>query len=290
MASEEKVKQTMRIKIISMGDIEVGKSCLIKRFCEKRFVSKYMATIGIDYGVTKVYVDGQAVKVNIFDMAGHPLFYEVRNEFYRDAQGAILVYDVCSKSSFISLQNWLDEMRKEMGSKADADHVVVFICANKVAYNYMLGNVYLRGERFVLCIQSDLGSRQVDQLEGQLWAESKGFDYFETSAQTGDNVQEMFESLFKTVVERVESGETGRKLSNATFTGQQADAIRQLLNSTDNCERLGVPRHATKDQINKAYRRLAVLLHPDKNVAPGSEEAFKILVSARAALLKVTKN
>eukprot|EP00118_Oscarella_pearsei_P005404 m.24867 g.24867 ORF g.24867 m.24867 type:complete len:61 (+) comp28689_c0_seq3:43-225(+) len=51
--TDRRLKQTARIKIISLGDAEVGKSCLIKRFCEKRFVSKYMGTIGIDYGVTK---------------------------------------------------------------------------------------------------------------------------------------------------------------------------------------------------------------------------------------------
>ncbi|XP_062523343.1 dnaJ homolog subfamily C member 27-like, partial [Corticium candelabrum] len=131
MASEEKLRQVMRIKIISMGDAEVGKSCLIKKFCERKSVVSYIPTVGIDYGVTKTTVNGQLVKVNIFDMAGHPLFYEVRNEFYRDAQGAILVYDVSLRTSFHNLQNWLDEMRKEIGSQVDADSLVVFVCANK---------------------------------------------------------------------------------------------------------------------------------------------------------------
>ncbi|KAH9488932.1 hypothetical protein Btru_058769 [Bulinus truncatus] len=59
-----------------MGNAEVGKSCIIKRYCEKRFVNKYLTTIGIDYGVTKVSLKDRDIKVNIFDMAGHPLFYE----------------------------------------------------------------------------------------------------------------------------------------------------------------------------------------------------------------------
>ena len=126
--TEEERKNRLRIKIISMGAAECGKvqntsrsifflqiyplttlcllcsscvslqSCLIKRYCEKRFVSKYMSTLGIDFGVTKlesipphaVYtgcimvlisfrfkIDGATVNVNIFDLAGQPFFYEV---------------------------------------------------------------------------------------------------------------------------------------------------------------------------------------------------------------------
>jgi len=73
--------KTLRIKIISMGAAECGKSCVIKRYCEKRFVSKYMATLGIDFGVTRVRISNYDVKVNIFDMAGQPFFFEVRNPY-----------------------------------------------------------------------------------------------------------------------------------------------------------------------------------------------------------------
>ena len=55
-----------RIKIISMGSGGTGKSCIIKRFCEERFVSKYIATIGVDYGVKPVQVDGEDVRVNFW--------------------------------------------------------------------------------------------------------------------------------------------------------------------------------------------------------------------------------
>ena len=123
----------VRVKIISMGAPESGKSCIIKRYCEKRFVQRYLATIGIDYGVTRVSLKGRDVKVNIFDMAGHHIFYEVRNEFYKDSQGALLVYDVGSRASFESLDSWLEEMRSEMSGPQDMDNVVFCVCANKVS-------------------------------------------------------------------------------------------------------------------------------------------------------------
>ncbi|XP_041360854.1 dnaJ homolog subfamily C member 27-like [Gigantopelta aegis] len=259
-----KIKQPLRIKIISMGNAEVGKSCVIKRYCEKRFVHKYLATIGIDYGVTKVNVKDREVKVNIFDMAGHPIFYEVRNEFYRDTQGALLVFDVSDRSSFEALDSWLSEMLSEMGDKAEAENVVVCVCANKIDKK-----------------------RAVDELEGRMWADSHRFHYFETSAQTGEGVNNVFQTLFDGVVSAVDNG--GRRLPAQTqlgYTKEQIDAIHKLKNSKSDFERLGLDAGASKDDVNKAYRRLAVLLHPDKSVAPGSEEAFKLLVSARTALLK----
>ena len=90
-------------KYIIIGDTGVGKSCLIKRYCEDKFVTKHVATIGIDFGVKPVSVDGEAWRVNFFDMAGGPEYFDIRNEFYKDAQGALLVFDVGSKASLDAL-------------------------------------------------------------------------------------------------------------------------------------------------------------------------------------------
>ena len=64
----------------------MGKSCLIKRYCEEKFITKYISTIGIDFGVKAVEIDGEEVRVNFWDLSGHPEFFEVRNEFYKDTQ------------------------------------------------------------------------------------------------------------------------------------------------------------------------------------------------------------
>ncbi len=258
------IKTPLRIKVISMGNAEVGKSCIIKRYCEKRFVQKYLATIGIDYGVTKVTVQDRNVKVNIFDMAGHPIFYEVRNEFYKDTQGVLLVYDVSDRKSFESLDQWITEMRNEIGNPNDVDNIFFVVCANK----------------------SDK-KRAVDEVEGRLWADSKHFLYFETSAHSGENVTEMFQALFEGVVQLIDNG--GKRPPITTqigYTKDQIEAIQRLKNAKTDYERLGLVVGASKDDVNRSFRKLSVLLHPDKSVAPGSEEAFKMLVAARTALLK----
>ena len=94
-----------RLKVLSAGNSGVGKSCLIKRFCEGRFEKDYIATIGIDYGVKPMPVKGElgtlrsrqscsameliqnTVHIDIWDTAGDEIYYEIRNEFYHDFDG-----------------------------------------------------------------------------------------------------------------------------------------------------------------------------------------------------------
>ncbi|OWZ20875.1 Ras family GTPase [Phytophthora megakarya] len=167
----------LRVKIISMGESGVGKSCAIKRYCEEKFVSKYISTIGIDYGVKPVMVNGAEVRVNFWDLSGLPEYLEVRNEFYKDTQGGLLMFDVSSRKSFESLDNWLRE-----AAKFGAGKFPCILCGNKV-------------DR----------PRVVSEDEAKVYAESKGFEYFETSACTGVSINEAFHALFRTVVKQVTS-------------------------------------------------------------------------------------
>lgn len=166
-----------RIKVLSMGPPCAGKSCLVKRYCEERFISKYIATIGVDYGVKPVKlsgVGGNQIRVNFWDLSGHDSFFEIRNEFYKDAQGILLVYDVTSQESFDSLPNWLSEASK---FGANVKSIPVAVCANKVDKR-----------------------RVITEEEGRQFASSKGFLYFETSACTGANVNEVFETIFQRII------------------------------------------------------------------------------------------
>ena len=138
-------QRPLRLRIVLVGDEQTGKSCLIKRYCEKRFVTKYLPTIGIDYGATKIYVDKREVRIHIFDTSGNPLFTDVRNEFYKDAHGVLLVFDVGQQSSFESLSRWMDEIFAEsshVGSNFSAaeQHLkpVVLICANKTDLRFQI--------------------------------------------------------------------------------------------------------------------------------------------------------
>mmetsp|Transcript_7940 Transcript_7940/g.23223 ORF Transcript_7940/g.23223 Transcript_7940/m.23223 type:complete len:187 (-) Transcript_7940:49-609(-) len=173
------LKSSTRIKVISVGEPAVGKSCLIKRYCEQRFVSKYVATIGVDYGVKPLRVKGREVRVNFWDLAGGEEYAEIRNEFYKDAQGAIIVFDVGNRKSFDALAFWLKESATY---GADPAKSCAFV---------LVGN------------KTDTDRRAVTEAEAQKFAKQNGMPYFETTAKDGTNVQEMFHALFGKVLERL---------------------------------------------------------------------------------------
>ena len=168
---------TVLLKIISVGNQETGKSCLIKRYCEGRFVKRYISTIGIDYGVKKLDILNHKVCINFFDLSGNDEYKMIRQEFYKDASGAILVFDVDNRDSYISLVHSVEEMQR-YGDKSRPTKGVV--CANKC----------------------ESKSREVKEAEAKKWAQQRGYEYFETSASDGKNVQEAFESLFTTCVKQ----------------------------------------------------------------------------------------
>lgn len=170
-------KAPTRIKVISIGTGGCGKSCLIKRYCEERFVSKYIATIGVDYGVKPVNIDGTDIRVNFWDLSGHAEFFEVRNEFYKDAQGIILVYDVTNRTSFEECDTWLTEASKYGADPATTPCV---LCGNKTDKR-----------------------RVVEEQEGSQYAASRGMKYFETSAATGEQVEDMFNDMFGRVLQNI---------------------------------------------------------------------------------------
>jgi len=103
-------------------------------------------------------------------------YFEVRNEFYKDTQGLLVVFDTTSMESFQSLDSCLAEARK-FGLEAK---IPMALCANKI----------------------DLGGRAVSEDEGRKYANKHGMTYFETSASSGANVSEVFEHLFGEVVRR----------------------------------------------------------------------------------------
>ncbi|CAD7922480.1 unnamed protein product [Amoebophrya sp. A25] len=178
-SSGGETRPATRVKVISMGPSNSGKSCLIKRFCEGRFVPRYISTIGVDYGVKGVNIGKERVKVNFFDLSGHEDFRDIRTEFYENSQGVLMCYDASNAETFKKLQSsWVWEARSHGLNFSSA---VCLLCANKC----------------------DVAGRQVSKVEGQQFATENGFLYFELSASTGENIVQAFNLLFEKICSKL---------------------------------------------------------------------------------------
>ncbi|XP_064798034.1 ras-related protein Rab-18-B-like isoform X3 [Oncorhynchus masou masou] len=105
---EDDVLTTLKILII--GESGVGKSSLLLRFTDDTFDPELAATIGVDFKVKTISVDGNRAKLAIWDTAGQERFRTLTPSYYRGAQGVILVYDVTRRDTFTKLDNWLNEL------------------------------------------------------------------------------------------------------------------------------------------------------------------------------------
>ncbi len=163
-----------------LGDTAVGKTALIQQFVNKTFSGSYKATMGLDISLKEVEVHGMTVRLQLWDMGGQDSFISLRGRYFSGARGAILVYDTTRPSTFNDLQRWLQELKNNVPRR------IPFI---------ILGN------------KTDLTELVViSEEEEKTWgSEVKSLANFRTSAKTGENVEEAFETLAVEVLKKVEN-------------------------------------------------------------------------------------
>uniref|UniRef100_A0A0X3NPX2 Ras-related protein Rab-13 n=1 Tax=Schistocephalus solidus TaxID=70667 RepID=A0A0X3NPX2_SCHSO len=165
-------------KLLLIGDSGVGKTSLLIKFAEDQFFSTFIATIGIDFKVRTIYLDGKKIKLQIWDTAGQERFRTITTAYYRGAMGIMLVYDITQALSFRNIKNWLDNISQHGNSDV---------------------------ERMLLGNKCDMSSqRQVTEEEARRYAESNGIRFLETSAKDGLNVNEAFEVLAHDIKVKIE--------------------------------------------------------------------------------------
>ena len=114
-------------KILILGNSQVGKSSILNQFTEGVFTESIPPTLGIDYKINKVEVDGTEIKLQIWDTAGQERFKSITENFYKGAQGIILVFDLTDQESFSTIRNWLKNIYEKAGRS-----VVVCLLGNKL--------------------------------------------------------------------------------------------------------------------------------------------------------------
>ena len=162
-------------KLLLVGNASVGKTSLIFRFINNKFMNSYSSTIGVDFQ-TKIYEHkGYKIKLQIWDTAGQERFHSITSNYFHGADGILFIYDITNINSFEGVKDWIKESE-------DYDNNIQKI---------LLGNK---------CDLSD--TREVQKEDAEIFCNEKKIDFFETSAKENINLDEAFkkmvELIFKT--------------------------------------------------------------------------------------------
>ena len=175
-------------KLLLIGDASVGKSSLLLRFTDDTFDQHLQSTIGVDFKVKHLTLNGTKLKLTIWDTAGQERFRTLTSSYYRGAQGVLMVYDVTKRESFCNLRNWLEEVRV-YSSTANGSTVVKVLVGNKLD---MLAPD---------CGGTGTAERAVPKEEAEKYAEENGMMFLETSAKSNEFVKEAFTELVAKILE-----------------------------------------------------------------------------------------
>jgi len=164
-------------KVLLLGDSTVGKTCFLLRYCDKTFQDAHLSTIGLDYRVkTMTLKNKKNIKLQIWDTAGQDRFRAITKNYYKGANGIILIYDVTNLQTYENVKNWITQIREETNP-----NVVIYLAGNK--------------------IDIPEEEKAVKTEEGKEIADEYKLQFKETSAKDGINVNEVFQELVEKIDE-----------------------------------------------------------------------------------------
>jgi len=161
------------LKVILVGDSGVGKSCLLKSFMGDPFKGAFTSTIGVDFEIKPIQIDGKTVNLQIWDTAGQERFRTITTSYYRSADAILMVFDLTDERTFTNLDAWMEDVRLYAQRSVE-----IMLVGNKVDLNE---------------------ERAVEYKDAKSYADKNNFQYFETSAKTKINVDKAFTKLTQTV-------------------------------------------------------------------------------------------
>jgi small GTP-binding protein len=167
---------SVTFKILTIGESGVGKTCILRRFVENKFLKNHLATIGIDFKTKTLTINNQEIKLKIWDTAGQERFRNITTQYYKGADGIVLVYDVTDEASYEKIKDWMDQIL----SNTQKEDIGLVLLGNKC----------------------DMEPRNVTEEQGNKMAQELNISYFETSALTGQGIKEAFEQLTRDIMKK----------------------------------------------------------------------------------------
>lgn len=188
-------------KILLIGDSGVGKSCLLLRFADDSWTETHISTIGVDFKIKTLDIDGKTVKLQIWDTAGQERFRTITSSYYRGAQGIILVYDCTDRESFNNVKQWMGEIDR-------------YACEN--VNKLLVGN------------KCDLATEKtVDVNSAKEFADTYGIPFIETSAKTAENVEKCFVQMATAIKNRMSQNQGNTKADPGVVKVEKKDKSSQ---------------------------------------------------------------
>lgn len=164
-----------RFKVVLLGEGRVGKTSILLRYIKGEYTHRQVSTLQASYLDKRLTVGSTSVQLSIWDTAGQERFHALGPIYYRDASGALLVYDITDAESFNKVKNWVKELRKIVGND-----IILVIAGNKIDLEK---------------------NRNVNEEEAINYAKSVGAIHFNTSAKANKGLDEVFNTLAQKMLE-----------------------------------------------------------------------------------------
>ena len=165
-------------KYIIIGDAAVGKSNLLLRYTHGQFKPEYQLTIGVEFGAKNIPINNKTYRIQIWDTAGQENFRSITRAYYKNSACALVVYDISNRESFDNINTWIEDCKSQ---------------SPQTIFMVLVGN------------KNDLeDKRAVTIEEGKELAEKNKMMFFETSAKTGTNVDEIFLRSAETIAKKID--------------------------------------------------------------------------------------
>ena len=199
---EEEEEYDYLFKLILVGDSYVGKTNIMSQYIKKEFNLNSKSTVGVEFGTKIIKIDDKIVKTQIWDTAGQERYKSITSAYYKGAKGAFIVYDITCKTTFDSVDRWIQDLSM-YGDK----NITMLLIGNK----------------------SDLeDKRQIKKEVGEEKAKEFGLGFIETSACSGVNINKAFKTLLKEVCNKYSE----EKKNNEEFEDNNGNNIE--ISSGDN--------------------------------------------------------
>ena len=182
-------------QILLIGDSSVGKTSLIQRYVNGIFKDEkdvYLPTVGLDFYTKYEIINNMNVEVRLWDTAGQERFKSLTPNYFKNAEGVILTYDITNMESFENLKYWINSIKTHLGDKNI--FIPIIIVGNKLDKEDM---------------------RDITREEAEKFAKENKYKYFETSAKTGEGVDDAFRDLVNQILEKSDKFEEERNERNS---------------------------------------------------------------------------